>query len=483
MKKKAIYFLATAIFFVFTGLAWEGAILLPIIILLFTGIYSIYLLSKTQQKEAKETIIYSIGTISLATLLLYFFGTNILLILQKQFKINSELNFFPIFFIGIISIAIIFALSFKKISNNAKTKLWHLTFIGVFGLALLTVISLVFSLFTNKITLIQELNSGINAILSVFGTTLVFPILFILIFLMRMFYTKKIDVNKLLFFICLTISLSLAFFAIKYFFLLALFIPFSTAIIFLELASEKKDFPKNKNIFSKKNWELKHFFIIFVIIIFITLPFTQLKQNPTLFERNSGLEESLFWMKDQLPKNSKIMNWWDYGHAITFVSNMKVSNDNLNYSSLEQNPNIEFAKFLIEKDTNKSFFMLKKVNPDYLFLEIKLIDSFNNFFYYANEGENRGAYIIPCKENEKTTDIICDYFIFDANFFTTLPTQWVDKPSLGKGYAYRHENNIIVFDNTANNSTLMKLWFKEESTLRKYEEVFSNHGVKIFRVK
>jgi len=38
--------------------------------------------------------------------------------------------------------------------------------------------------------------------------------------------------------------------------------------------------------------------------------------------------EAYYWLKQNTPKNSKILSWWDYGYQITGMSNRTVIVDN-----------------------------------------------------------------------------------------------------------------------------------------------------------
>jgi len=326
-----------------------------------------------------------------------------------------------------------------------------------------------------------------------YSALIIFPVLALLIFIPYRLLRKKNDYVTFIAMYWIIITAFMAFIRLKFTYAFGLPVAVAAGITLHEMFNWVGD----RQGFEKK---LIAFPLGFMFLVGIAAGSFFVSQNVPSIEQNTGWKESLLWMKDNTPVDAKFFNWWDEGHWVTFIAERGVSTDNRNYTL---QANSDMAQFILAPTKEAADAIITKYNPDYVLLSEDLIGKMPSLSLYALNIANTNdpriqqyhpAVAMPCYV---TTDSLSGQQTFNcggnklsAEQYSALPTTWQSQPNQiinagQRGFVYRNESNskLFILGGTANNTMIVKLFFKSPEVLDKFELVHSNNEVRIFKVK
>ncbi len=312
----------------------------------------------------------------------------------------------------------------------------------------------------------------------------------VFIFLLYRLVKNKDDHASVLALIWIGFAIYLAYIKLKFTFYLGLPVALAAGITLNELLSFMGERPG----FEKKLIGVGAGFMLLVGVaagaFFIT-------QNTPNIEYDTGWKESLKWIAENTPADSKLFNWWDEGHWITFIARRAVSTDNRNG---DLNSNSDYSLFLLSGDENAAVAILNsRYDPDYVLTSEDLLEKMGSLGIYAYQTTNNSdprvsrfmGITIPC---QKVTDPLsrqtymqCGQNILADQQFSEIPTRWIEQPNQTIGgtekvFIYRNEagNKIFIFNKAANDTFIVRLFFDKEN-LKHFQEVYSYKEVRLFK--
>ncbi len=256
------------------------------------------------------------------------------------------------------------------------------------------------------------------------------------------------------------------------------------------------EFMKSRTLFEKKVVAVAFGFLLLIGIASGTFFMTQ---NAPNIEYTYGWKPALKWLSENTPENSKMFNWWDEGHWITFIGERPALIDNRN---LDLNADIQVAKFILSQDENKAYEIVKQYDSDYIIFGSDLLTKQNSMVVYAylDEPEKKNQFLgsyfgreFNCSSTQdKLSGAItysCGSNTLSQQQMNSLPTHYVSQPNTMfsetvPGFIYRDKDNtrLYMFNAPANKTMIVKIWF-EDPTIDYFPVVYENTGVKIFKVK
>lgn len=219
-------------------------------------------------------------------------------------------------------------------------------------------------------------------------------------------------------------------------------------------------------------------------------------QNYPNIEENTGWKEALYWLRDNTPPGSKIFNWWDEGHWISFIAERRVSSDNRNYST---KVNAEIAKFILSSNPDEAKQIIDKYGSDYIILEEGMLSRLNPLVLYAYETDSvspekliyYNTYALPCnKQKDLSNQVIynCSGIQMNEAQYLSLPYKRIEQPNVPldqktKAFAYRDEEGqkLFLLNKASNDTMLARLFFAPES-ISWVQKVYDKKEVKIYKV-
>lgn len=330
---------------------------------------------------------------------------------------------------------------------------------------------------------VGEQSSGFQFFGHKYNALIIFPFLAIIFIPIRVFFKKEFF--SLLVWIWIVATLLMAWSRLQMTYAFGLAVAASAGFVCFQLI----EWVQNRNKTEKR---LVGLFVFFFLVLGVGSAAHFMLQNTPNIELAYGWKDALAWMREQTPKDSKMLNWWDEGHWITFMGERKASTDNRNY---DFNANSDMGLFVITEDENKAFEIMKKYDADYVVISVDLLEKQRSLGLYA---------LITLDSNDPRIAKL-----FGLNFFCSkisdgyqcgpnklseqqmenVPAQWTGKPYLIEQgqvplYVYRAKNNSQMFIASAqtNNTIALKLWVND-SSIRHFELAYDNPGVKIFKVK
>ena len=196
-----------------------------------------------------------------------------------------------------------------------------------------------------------------------------------------------------------------------------------------------------------------------------------------------GWKEALEFMKNDLPENSKVFNWWSWGHWITYMGHKRASTDNTNGDG---QANADFGAFIIEKDLNKALGIIKAYDSDYVVLGMDSTYALGTYLTYANSKSKKKYDLNPltlpyyCSQQSdpinKSTKFNCISIpvigkkrltlSLDAKQMLSLPTEYSTKATTIFQnkipviyYTNQYRNILTLADMSTNETTGYKLWY------------------------
>jgi len=502
--KKQNYFNAilAGIFFGIMAWTWGFFEFIPILLTayIFSGLILFYLVKREQLKEfiALNLISFFVFAV-LATIKdkgYWFFVAvdNVLNLLN----INNSSNIFIFGFFILILAFFVFLL--MQASKNVKIRspfiLVCLLYIFLLGVAFiifdpLTIFKPKFVATDVLSATIGEESFGLPNFPHKYNLLIVIPILALILIPYRILKDKEKMHLSLIAFFWIAFSLILAFYKLKYTYLFGLPIAIGAAFLSFEFF---KSFDKPK-LFETKFVALMFSFLLLTGIAAGTMFVS--KNYPHIETSQAYWKPALNWIKENTPKNAKFFNWWNYGHWLTFIGERTALIDNRN-ADLEADSN--FASFITALNLKDAIKIMQYYKPDYVIVEHELFQSSGSLLVYAfwttNTSDPRIASIapgffgfsMPCsKENNLFK---CSGNTLSEQQMNSIKAEWHSEPDdviQGQipAWYYRNKDNSAIFllGPNSNKAMLARLWFNEPKAMQFFEEVYSNYGLKIFKVK
>jgi len=249
-----------------------------------------------------------------------------------------------------------------------------------------------------------------------------------------------------------------------------------------------------------KSINLKRTFVviagIFLIGSIAAGSFFVLSKEPPISQQKDW-QNAMFWVYNNTPTDAKILNWWDYGHWISYFSERKVSTDNTNSYSEGTS---DFGMFMISDDINNTKEILRKYDTDYIMIETSYLDRMSNFAIYGYWTTNfrdpritkyLGA-TIPCYRQKKAITGIVDYVCGNQTIsetemnkikteYHTTPDQVMENTPI---FIYREKDNSAIYLlNAATNKTVFARILFEDKTLEPIvTKAHSSGKVRVYKV-
>lgn len=220
-----------------------------------------------------------------------------------------------------------------------------------------------------------------------------------------------------------------------------------------------------------------------------------------------GWKEALEFMKNDLPENSKVFNWWSWGHWITYMGHKRASTDNTNGDG---QANADFGAFIIEKDLNKALGIIKAYDSDYVVLGMDSTYALGTYLTYANSKSKKKYDLNPltlpyyCSQQSdpinKSTKFNCISIpvigkkrltlSLDAKQMLSLPTEYSTKATTIFQnkipviyYTNQYRNILTLADMSTNETTGYKLWYNSPELKPYFKKIYDNGFVKIWEVQ
>ncbi len=342
-----------------------------------------------------------------------------------------------------------------------------------------------------------------------YGILVAFPFLALIVLPLFHFINKK-DYLTPLAFLWIATSLVMAWYKLKFTYHFGLPIAIAAAGLAGVAFYMFKDF---KSVESK----LTVLAIAFMMLCGLAIGGYFVTQRAPSLDSDALWKGTLIYMRDNLPESAKIMNWWSYGHWITFVSGKAVFADNRNVQWDISDGH--FSKFLMSQNLEESLGLAREYKPEYLLLDNSMFQSFYSFaiYNYQLRGDELGKNIeiaqmlyfaqpagstqglpfanfqSPCVYTPSSDSFNCVYFQFDRAQLESISDTWTATPHMTESgipvWNYREEDNtgFSRLLSTVNNSTLAKIWFHDPEAMQYFEEIYkksdSSRTIKIFKVK
>ncbi|MFH1545285.1 MAG: STT3 domain-containing protein [archaeon] len=322
-----------------------------------------------------------------------------------------------------------------------------------------------------------------------YNALIIFPLLALFLVPYRVL-RKKQDHLSLFVFFWVIITLVMAYTKLKFTYTFGL--PHAAAAGFI--AVEAFEFMQKRTHSEKMIIGIAFGFMLLVGVASATFFMTQ---NTPNIEYDHTWKDGLKWLSENTPEGSKIFNWWDEGHWITFIGERKVIEDNRN---IDLNADIDTARFVLEEDEEEAFKIVQKYDSDYILLGTDTLEKGGSMAIYAYQildtSDPRlqkyfGTQLRCSKQLEGLTGKLfyqCGANNFNEEQMNAIPTTYSTTPNIPYSdrvwlFGYREkDNSAIYFLNAATNKTILaRMWF-DDPEIKHFKEVYGNVGVKIFKV-
>ncbi|MCX6799381.1 MAG: hypothetical protein NTW59_04795 [Candidatus Diapherotrites archaeon] len=344
---------------------------------------------------------------------------------------------------------------------------------------------------------VGEENTGNQFFGSKYNALIVFAPLALLLLPLRMYREKREHLSAMIFFWVL-ICFFMAWYKLKFTFAFGLPIAAAAGAVTAELFH----YMQGRSGLEQKTVALGLGFLLLTGVGASTI--FMMDQLPNIEMSMPTWKPALQWMKDNTPTDSKMFNWWDEGHWITFIGERAVSADNRN---LSWNSDSNFAEFVITSDLNRAVEMMGVYDNDYVILSTDMFVKINSFGNYAyNTLNNMDPRIvkflisphmsIPCNTTQDSSGNItyaCGGNNLPAQAMFSLPDKWTAQSNqiytapngaTVPWYIYRATDNseIYILNPALNESILARLWFQQPEVMQYFDLAYSKEGIRIFKV-
>lgn len=314
----------------------------------------------------------------------------------------------------------------------------------------------------------------------------------VFIFILYRLFLKKDDYVTPLATAWILFAIYLAFIKLKFTFYLGIPLAIAAGITVNDVLA----FVGERPSFEKK---IVAFVLGFIFLVGVAAGAFFVTQNTPNIEYDTGWKESLKWMKENIPKDARLFNWWDEGHWISFIGEKKVSTDNRN---MDLPTNSDFARFILAPNEEEAMRILgSRYNPDYVVVSEDLVGKMQSLGIYAYQTTDYSdpriaqylSFETDCSKAtdalSKKTTVRCGGNLLSEEEYNSLPYKRIEEPNQllqGKArvFVYRNEAGakIFIFNKQANDTFIVRLFFDKES-LTNFEQVYDFKEVRLFKVK
>ncbi|MFH1257050.1 MAG: STT3 domain-containing protein [Candidatus Diapherotrites archaeon] len=299
---------------------------------------------------------------------------------------------------------------------------------------------------------------------------------------------KKDDYFSFVFFVWICITAYMAFNKLKFTYTFGIPVAIAGGIMVAELF----EFLGGRTQFEKK---IIGVFMAFILLLGIGAGTYFVSQNVPNIENTPGWIPALEWLKDNTPVDSNVFNWWDEGHWISFMGERNVATDNRNIAGDEI-----VSAFIVSEDPEAAYRIVKDTGSNYIMFGQDLLYKQASLAMFAfgtvDFSDPRLARL-----NGPSAAFFCGYDATAKSYscggntlgeadMASLPSTWQAQPNqllneTTPVFIYRTPDNstLIIENAVGNNTMIVRLWMHDPSLDKYYEEVYSNPGVKIWKVK
>ncbi len=334
---------------------------------------------------------------------------------------------------------------------------------------------------------VGEENTGHQFFGTKFNALIIYPLLALLLIPYRLM-RKKADKTSALVFVWTLMTLYMAWGKLKFTYTLGLSIPAAAGLVTVEFFEFLHDRPQ----LEKKALMLALGFM-FLVGAGAGIHFVG-EQYPSI-EQAIGWKDALAWMRNETPAGSKMFNWWDEGHWVSFIGERRPMLDNRNN---DFNGDRDYANFYLATDLNVAYAIVRKYDADYVVLSNDLLGKEAALGFYAYNTTDVtdprltqyfGNYN-DCSPVDGGKSYQCGPNKLSAEQLNSLPSSWRSSPNQLYQqkmpiFIYRdRQNRFMYYFNVPENLTIgARLWFYEPETEKYFTLAYENPGVKIFKVK
>lgn len=490
------------IFFGIMAITWTMYVLIPLILIPYFVLGILQIASQSEAKKGlkNEVILFAVKIlvplIILSSIALAF-GQNWINELSGQLYqvvlIPPVLFFLAIIIGTLVLVGLGYFISNLTKENKKIVGLLVIILLYVGLLAMLIFFAVVPDLVdrTQITSLVGEESTGRQFFGTKYNALIIFPIVALFVLPLTLYLFKKRDSHtQLIFWFWTLITLVMAWYKLKFTFVFGLGVVTGAAIFMYLIFELLKKYDFGKGI------EAKSIIIVSCFLLLLGVGSAAIFMPDYIPHANTQPElvEAMDWIIYNTSEDAKLFNWWSEGHMLTYITERHVSADNRNFSGPA---NESLALFVISEDSNAAYSMVKDViNPDYAILNENMFFSGPSFAFYKINTVNYSSpevtkyYDGPitsfaCEDNG--TQVNCGGNVFSKEQFDAFNTEWTFIPTQFYNesipmYIYRNGNRLLVLNKAMNNSNLAKVWLHSDDTKDKYEEVFSNDKIKIFKV-
>lgn len=509
-KNTVVNAVLAGVFFAIMSYTWDVFMLIPMVLFGYFVFGGIFVFAKKPLSNVKAFVVNFLVSFLVFVGLASLNGTNWI---TTSFNYVFELVPFELIIVGLIGLIILVGVLFyiRKTSDSKEfIENKNIQFIAMAVLYLVVISAFVLFLVVEDprssdsiiAQTVGEESLGNRYFANKYNGLIVFAVVGLFLIPWRVFRNKNAHLSIIILFWVL-ISLVMAWYKLKFTYTLGLPIAAITGLVLNEALFYAKRWLK-ENSFEAQSLVVPVLFLIMVgmasAAIFVpdNIPSIELAQN-------NSWKNMLSYMSDEFSSDTKIMNWWDQGHWISFVGEVKVSSDNRNYSGVA---NEAMAKFIIE-DVNSGLNSVNIIKPDYILLDNSMFSKMHSYAVYAYSTLNFSdpriqpftlaqSGIISCSRSDSSSTVFAcsGGTSLSYNDISSMPYKWVSTPnyvpqgsSIGF-YLYRDANiqnknqiTIYLLTPAVNNSNMAKVWFSSDEVSDYYSLKYDSDGIRLFEVK
>ncbi|MEM0360053.1 MAG: STT3 domain-containing protein [Candidatus Diapherotrites archaeon] len=525
-KSHIVNALLAGIFFAGMAATWGFFLIIPILLILFFPFGLLLFLSRSIKIEAfgSFVLLYLLSSVVFFVLVVFSDGFGwINTMFDYAEKALPFLNFSGENFTSIAIVIVFLALIFgfflfilffgTKRAETRESLLRGLVVALLYAVVVFLIIALIDpnGMFSSRImpndvfmTTVGEESAGNSHFSYKYGILVLFAYAALALMPLYVWFNKQ-DYLSPIIFLWIAASLLMAWYKLKFTYAFGLPMAFGGGALAGMLFFYFKDLKHFKAVESK----IALFALAFMLLAGIAMGDFFVRHHEPSIETDIAWKETLHWMKDNTPAKAKFMNWWSYGHWITFVSGKSVFADNRNVKW-----NISdggYGRFLMAQDLNESLALVREWKPEYILVDNGLFQGFASMATYAfetrpgdfNESVKRllmfadpnHNFYLPCYLEKDKNAYNCSGNLIPATEMSSSlwADTWTRVPATTQSgisvWFYREKDNsgIAKMLSTVNNSTLARLWFHDPEAMKYFEEVYrysaGNQAIKIFKVK
>ncbi|MFB6265455.1 MAG: hypothetical protein ABEI07_00035, partial [Candidatus Nanohaloarchaea archaeon] len=238
--------------------------------------------------------------------------------------------------------------------------------------------------------------------------------------------------------------------------------------------------------------------------------------------------ENLKFMRQETPKDSVVLSWWDYGYWFETIGARAAIADGGNLGFYRKGVegykiNLQLADFLTAENTTKYMDWLKSLSVDYVVLDSSMIGKYSQIHHRSNRqfsamrtfscrsrnrrclttSANNETYLIyegrgtrflvpversltgldiggrPLMQSQRGTAVVSNVCSEDGIREVEVPENRSAMPGCVAFHPYRQHTSLVYIPRDVMRSTLVKLYVMDAAGMERFDEVFDNGYVKM----